>query len=358
MKDYFKKVAPVVFGSLLALILGASFVSAQTSVGLQIKPAVVDGTINPGETREYILTVTNISQAAETLYMSAQDIESVDDAGGPIFAKPGGSATGFELSSWITLPQAPFTLDPGTSKSISFSVRVPTNASPGSHFASVFFSDKPIAPQLSGSAVGFTVGSIVSLKIAGAIKEDAQLREFSTGKLVYATADVDFRVKVQNSGNVLVQPGGFIEITDMFGKKVGNVTVNDQLASTFPNANRVYPAEWKSDSFSFGRYQAVATLVYGDEARRTIYSTTSFWVLPLVPIAIVLGVLLTVVLLAYWLMHSYIQRKLRQMGVDNTSISTGYSKKYRQSSSRLMVVTMAVILLCIVFLVILFLMFA
>lgn len=353
MNEHFNKVVLALFGFFFAFLISAAPASAQTTIGLQLKPAVIEGQVNPGEVHEYSVSVTNISKASGTYYILTQDIKGVDDEGRPIFSNQG-EVTGYELSSWVTLPQTVLDLGPGETKTISFVVHVPAGASPGSHFASIFLSDKPTAPETSGTGVGFNVGSIISLRISGDIHEEAQLREFSTGKLVYGTANVDFNVKIQNLGNVLVQPTGSIEVTSMFGKKVATIDVNPALASTFPGASRTYLAQWASDSFAFGRYQALATLVYGDEARKTVYSTTSFWVLPLVPIAIVLGSLFAVVLFTYLMMRSYIRRKLRQMGAP----AAGYSRKYQRSSSRLMIVTMAVILLCIVFLVALFLMFA
>ena len=101
-------------------------------------------------------------------------------------------------------------------------------------------------------------------------------------------------------------------------------------------------------------------MAYGSDSKKTIYSTTSCWVLPLVPILSVLGGLFILVLLVYVLMKSYIRSKLRQMGVAHVSRADTdfYKKKYHKSSSRLVVVTMSVLLACIVFLVLMFLLFA
>ncbi len=359
MNDFFKRVVLIASGTLLLLLGTVSSVHAQTTLGLQLKPAVVEDQVNPGEAHQYSISVSNVSKVAGNFYISAQDIKGVDDQGRPVFSNQG-EVTGYELTSWITLPQSTLSLNAGETKTISFSVKIPSDASPGSHFASVFFSDKPIAPTTSGTGVGFNVGSIVSLRISGDIREEALLQEFSTSKLIYATANVDFRTKVQNLGNVLVQPTGIIQVTNMFGREVAKVPVNTSLASVFPKSSRTYPSTWKSDGFEFGRYQAIVSLVYGTDARKTIYSTTSFWVLPLVPILIVLGVLFGIVLLVYLLMKSFIRNKLRGMGVPNaTRADTDfYKKKYQKSSSRLIVVAMAVLLACLVFLVLMFVIFA
>jgi hypothetical protein len=357
MNNYFK-------GFVLAATLGpifllsAAFAYAQTpAVGLQIKPAVVEDNVAPGETHEYSLTVTNLSGTTKTLYVLSQDIKGVDDQGRPIFAAQGGEVTGFELSSWISLPVTQFNLDAGASKTIPFSVRVPGNASPGSHFASVFFSDHATQPTTNGTGVGFNVGAIVSLRIAGDIVEEASLREFSTSKLIYPNANVDFSAKIDNSGNVLVQPTGVIEITNMFGKQVANIAVNTDQASVFPKADRTFTANWTGSGLSFGRYEVVGSFVYGTDERKTISGTTSFWVLPLVPIGIVLGGFLILVLAAYFMMRSYIRRKLRQMGASSRADTDLYNRR-SGSSSRLVVVMLVVILVCVLFLMALFLLFA
>ncbi len=361
MNIFFRRAAKVVTGACLLVLsaYGAPLSHAQTAIGLQLKPAVVEDQVNPGEDHQYSLSVTNVSKIQTTLYILAEDIKGLDSQGRPIFSSPG-EVTGYELSSWITLPVTTLILAPGEVKNMPFSVRVPTGATPGSHFASIFFSDKPVAPTTSGTGVGFNIGAIVSLRISGDIQEEAQLREFSTNKLIYSSADVQFISKVQNLGNVLVQPTGVIQVTSMFGHEVANIPVNETLASVFPKADRSYTSQWKSDGFAFGRYQAIVSLVYGTDGRKTIYSTTSFWILPLVPILIIGGVLIGILILAYSLMKIYIRIQLKSMGVSRVSKADTdfYKKKYQKSNSSLVVVTIAVLLICIVFLVLMFVLFA
>lgn len=332
---------------------------AQTSAGLQLKPAVVEDQVNPGEVHQYTLSVTNVGKAAGIFYIHTLDIKGVDDGGRPIFSNHN-EITGYELSSWMSVPLQSVSLGTGESKTISFSVHIPTDASPGSHFASILFNDKPTAPTSSGTGVGFDVGAIVSLRISGDIHEEAQLREFSTDKLIYGTPNVTFTSKVENLGNVLVQPSGSIQITSMFGRQVANIPVNELLASVFPKANRTYTTKWASDTFAFGRYEAVVSLVYGSDARKTIYSTTSFWVLPIIPICIILGGVLVIIITIFALMKAYIRKQLRQMGVTKVTKADSdfYKKKYQKSVSKLVIVAMAMLLVCVVFLVLMFVLFA
>jgi hypothetical protein len=145
-----------------------------------------------------------------------------------------------------------------------------------------------------------------------------------------------------------------IEITDMRGKKVGSVEVNGGGAPVFPGSDRSYVTQWNYDGFAFGRYQAILALNYGDEAKKTISAAASFWILPLKMIALTLAAILAL----YGGVRMYIRNKLREMGASSSADASLYAKRYNRSGSRLFVVVLAAVLLCVVFLGVLFLMFA
>jgi len=359
MKETLRKAILIGAGLLLMTFAGAGTAFAQASEGLNIKPAIVEDNVKPGDSYRFSLAITNIGADDRTFYLSTQDIQGLDDNGLPIFA-PQGVATGYELSSWVELPSASITLKAGESTTVALTAHVPNGASPGAHFGAVFLSDKANQPGANGSGVGFNVGSIISLTIAGNITNDAKLREFSTGKVVYGVANVDFNTKIENLGNVLVRPHGVISITDMFGRNVANVEVNDSAAPVFPGSERIYATTWNSDSFAVGRYEAVGSFSYGDTEKKTISGSTSFWVLPLKPIAIFLGIIIGIVLALYVAVKLYIRRKLRDMGMTSASRTdmNFYARKYQRSGSRLIVITLAVFLVSVAFLAVLFFMFA
>lgn len=339
-----------------AMTLAPSFAAAQSPEGLELKPAVVEDNAAPGQIFQLTVRVTNIGRTDKTFYLSAKDIKGLDDAGLPVFASPE-ETTDYSLSSWIDVPKTPLTLKAGEMRAIPFSVRVPSDASPGAHFGGIFLTSE--APQLdaSGAAIGISVGTIVSLKIAGDVVEDAQLREFSTDRFVYGSSTVVFSARIANRGNVLVRPHGLIEVTDMFGKKVGSLTVNDSAAPVFPGSDKAYPVSWTAEGFAFGRYQAVVSLVYGDEARKTISGATSFWILPLTPILTVLGIVLALFLGLYLGVRRYIRKTLRSMGASAEQADHALARRGR-SASRLTVALAAVFVFVLLFLGFLFVFFA
>ncbi len=342
-----------------ASLFGVQFAAAQAGQGIQVKPAIIEDNVKPGQQFNFSFTFTNIGSTDQTFYLSAQNIKGLDSSGLPIFAAAGES-TGYELSSWINLPTDAITLHSGQSQTFNLTAQVPMGVSPGAHFGGVFITNQPPKVNSNGSGVGMSVGGIMSLTVAGNIVEDAKLQEFSTDKVVYSDPNVTFDTKVQNSGNVLVSPHGVIQVMDMFGHQVAVVTVNDSAAPVFPASERLYAASWKPAGFAFGRYEAIGAFSYGDTEKKTISGSTSFWILPWQPIALFLGSIIGVVLLMYATIRMYIRGKLRQMGV-----ATGgrgdmnfYAQKYQRSGSRLIVVTLVIFLFCVIFLSVIFFVFA
>jgi len=358
MKFIPARVLPGVVAAFLFLLPLAPAFAQQPAASLTLQPAVVEDNASPGQIYKFTLTATNDSNSTQTYYLQSQDISGLDDSGHPIFAQPGQQPTGYELSSWVRLPASSVTLGPGESQAVTVSVDVPQNASPGAHFAGVFFDVLPPQEQTTGAGVGYNVGAVVSLTIAGNVVEDASLREFSTDKFIYSVPDVTFAAKIDNSGNTLVRPNGIIQIHNMLGKDVATINVNSTGGAVFPGSSRTYSVEWKGGGLSFGRYEAVASLAYGDQARHTLTTTTSFWVLPLNLIGSVVGVLLVVVLGLWFFMRLYVRRKLRSMGVNTSGDAGYYQKRYGRSSSRLFVTALAIIVVCVFLLIILFLLFA
>lgn len=331
---------------------------AQTSEGIEIKPALIEERVVPGEKRTFYISVKNVTGSDKTLFLGVADIRGVNELGAPVFSE-NGEVTDYALSQWVSFKEGSVFLRADETKDVSFTVEVPAEASPGSHFGSVYFDSQPPQVGTTGSGVGIRVGNIISLRIAGETEESMRLREFSTNQFIYDAPPVTFTTTLENLGNVLLRPNGLIEITDMFGRQVGKVEVNETGASTFPASERSYQTVWNHDGFAIGRYQAIMSVVYGEDERKTVSSATSFWILPLKPILVLLGTIFALVISFYVLMKMYIAKKLREMGVTgNKGDSSYYARRYNRSSARLMFLMFLVFVLCLFGLVVLFLLFA
>ena len=87
---------------------------------------------------------------------------------------------------------------------------------------------------------------------------------------------VPFSFNFENTGNVHVRVTGKIEVTDMFGRKVGGIPTPEE--TVLPSSTRNFSATWLRDVL-FGRYVAKLTVTYG-AARRSQTATVVFWAIP------------------------------------------------------------------------------
>jgi hypothetical protein len=213
------------------------------------------------------------------------------------------------------------------------------------------------APDISqsGAAVGYQVANIVSIRVSGDAVETANIRQFSTGKFLYGSQNVDFQVRIENQGNVLVRPTGPLEIYNALGARVGEVAFNDTQAGVFPNDTREFALTWEGDEIGFGRYEAILSPVYGlDGARKTMSSTVTFWILPFSIIGPVLGVLAVVLLVTVIGVRIYIKRKVAQLSVGRRVVR----RKQAGGQSLLLVTLLAVLVVLAIFLLVMLLLFA
>jgi hypothetical protein len=351
----------LVFAAVLVFNPSIFKAEAQSAEGVSVKPVLVgeDKKFNPGDTFSDVLWVTNVSSEDKMFYISARDISGIDQSGGPIFSAAA-EKTGLELSSWVNLPVTSVVVKANETKEIPFSIKIPANANPGGHFGGIFFNVTPDKMKTIGSAIGYEVGTLINLTVAGNIVEEAQIREFSTDKNVYSRPTVGFKVKVENLGNVLIRPRGPLDITDSFGKKVGSLVMNDQNGGVFPKSTRTFEAKWEGNGLMLGRYQAVIGLVYGTEGMKTISQVVSFWIVPMDMILLVLGVIILLILVIVFSVKFYIKRKLREMGLASAgkAAPAGDVKESFAPFSKLAIIAITLIVLIFAFLLALFLLFA
>lgn len=296
----------------LFFLVASTTALAQGGAGIGLKPAITEKNANPGTQQTYTIEVTNLSGIEQMYYLFMRDIIAVENGGTPVFADENSEITGFEMSQWVTLSLEEMLLGSGETRSVDVTLNIPENATPGSHFAGMFVSMEPPKMRSVGAAVGYEVASIFSIRVAGDVVENAQIRQFSTGNFIYGESKVDFQARIENKGTVLVRPIGPLEVHNMFGKRVALMTFNESKAGVFPGAERDFDIVWEDEGPGFGRYEAVLSLLYGEQGRQsTISSTVTFWILPMNIFLPAMGSLAMVLLVTFISVKLYIRRKVQ-----------------------------------------------
>jgi hypothetical protein len=334
---------------------------AQGTAGVGIRPAIINEKLEPGEVRQFTIQLTNLSGTDQTYFLSRRDIIGVQPGGVPIFSDEDTVSTGYEISDWITLDKSEVFIPAEGSEAVSFLLTVPEGAVPGSHFGGVIVSVEPPEIRNSGASIGYEVANIVSIRIAGEANDAASIRQFATSQFIYGSTKVDFEARIENEGNTLVTPVGPLEISNMFGKRVAMLEFNETQSSVFPKTPNsdgfeTFNITWEDSGIGFGRYEALLSLVYGDEGKKnTISSTVTFWILPMNIIGPALLVLVLLLGSVYLFIRVYVRRSVALL-----SAGTARRLVRTRQRSQFPVVLLLVTMLAVtaLFLIILLLLFA
>jgi len=287
------------------------------AAGITIKPATFDHRLDPGQSLEITVTVENSGDQPLVLYPAVRDVVGMDEAGNPEFAKLDDPKTGGEMSSFVTFKEKMITVQPKGSYELIASVKLPENAPQGGLFGLVGVSQQPESTGETAVIVGMQTGTLVSLRVGDAI-DDAKVLEFRADKWFKGSSDTVFLTSIENNGTALVRPYGVIEIRDLFGRTIATSSFNSLRRGILPNAKAQMNSEWKPGRQLIGRFQATLAATYGEEVKKSLVSTATFWVFPVKLTTIVLGVAIVLLLAIYVWVRSYIRRALKGSGVDAT----------------------------------------
>lgn len=302
---------------------------------LSITPPLFQLNISPGQAWASQVKITNVNPYDITLYASVVDFDAEGEAGGAIFTPILGNESemdGSTMAHWVEVTSEPIFIKKEKSVDIPFFVQVPDNVSPGGHYAAILIGTQPI-DEGEGAFVRVSsyVTSLLFANVAGEVREDGRIREFSIDKAFYEEPDVDFTLRFENLGNVHLQPRGEIKIFNMWGKERGIVEINQNtnFGNVLPQSIRKFVFKWVAPDnfFEVGRYRAEITLTYGNNLHKTDFRTLDFWVVPLKPTLITLGILILFILFFAWIVRMYVRRAIKIqaqiLGVSDLSLHKG-----------------------------------
>lgn len=302
-----------------AFLLVPYMAVAAEKLVLTVTPPLFQLNIGPGEFWASSLKVINTNPYDLTLYASTMNFEATGEVGQGKFTplvKNDPEAASTTLAGWIEVEPGPFIVPREKSVEIPFSVRIPRDAPPGGHYAAILVGTQPPREAVEGASIQVSsfVSSLLFVSIKGDVMEDGDIREFFSERTFYQKPEVAFTLRFENKGNVHLQPQGDITIYNMWGKERGKIFINQKtnFGNVLPKSIRKFEFEWQGEAnpFEVGRYKAVATLAYGKEARQNISQTTYFWVVPLAPVAGILGGLALFILIMTLAIRAYIRRSL------------------------------------------------
>lgn len=313
-----------IFGVFLLL---PTWALAQQSVVLSVSPTKFDISANPSQTWTSSVRVINANPFPLTVYAEPVNFTSAGDSGvGSLMPILEPISDGSTLAEWIDVNKQSITIPAEQTVSIPFTVTVPESAAPGGHYAAILIGTQPVngtadQPQVQTAQV---VTSLLFLRVAGEIDERAAIRSFTTERQIYEQADITLQLRLENKGNVHLQPQGDIEIYNMWGQPRGVIPVNrnSQFGDVLPSNGggdntRTYRFQWTADwsLADMGRHRASVTLAYGEQVRQFVDATTYFWIIPWRVLLLVFLTIGLFLVLTVWAIKLYIRRMLQLAGI-------------------------------------------
>lgn len=280
--------AAAVTGSLLLPFAAGA---QQGQAGVALSPPTHEFTVAPGETIRKQIEVKNLGSESREFSTTVNNFNASGEEGGMAFSPFG------DLASWTTVAPASFSIPGDGTRVLDVTMIVPTNASPGGHYATVFAVAKPSAVAGgTGIGVGQYIGSNFLVNVTGFVREGGSIVEFSTVKPSYEQAEfLPFTLRIRNDGNTHIRPTGVIEIFKG-SAKVASASLNTDQGSVLPGSIRKFSAV-SEKTLPAGKYTARATLAFAGQTMQS--GTISFTVVgknPLLTISVVLGAAFILVL--------------------------------------------------------------
>ncbi|MFI5240580.1 MAG: hypothetical protein ACHQUB_02635 [Candidatus Saccharimonadia bacterium] len=250
--------------------------------GLELSPPIVQLSADPGQTIVTNIRIRNITQ--ENLYATpvADDFGAKGENGDPQILLDETQATRYSLKYWIE-GMAPILLVPNEIKTASVKIVIPANAEPGGHYGVVRFTATPAGLEGSGVALSASIGTLILLRVNGPVTEklslvDMFLSKNGTTGSFFENGPLMITQRISNSGTVHLEPIGSVIVTNMFGKKIASLDINNPPRNILPDSIRRFD-ETLTSTWMFGRYTASLKVTYG-QTNGSFVTSLSFWVIP------------------------------------------------------------------------------
>ena len=200
---------------------------------------------------------------------------------------------------WIQYDKTLYDIEPGSSVDVTYTVRVPKNATPGGHYGVLFAETQPNG-DVEGTAIAQKkrVGSILYATVKGNVT--------TAGK--YLGADLPFlqfkaplkiRQKVQNTGNTDFLVQSKVEVSDVFGTRK---FINQKEVPVLPSTTRSIENDWANPAW-IGLYKVEQSATFLDNSK-----SSSGYVL-LIPVWVYL---LVVLLIGARILYAVARRKSKK----------------------------------------------
>lgn len=311
----------VIFFLFVCLFLEPSYVVAANNAVLNIEPSIFMVNLKQGDLWSSSIKIKNDNQQDISYVVSLVDFKK--DEGGSFVPtldslRPVGVnfnvGSSNRLSNWIKPSKPKIIVRSNETVDLPFVIEIPEYAEPADYRAAILVSFLPDASQLSGSSLSVSsyVSSILSIKISGKKNGGIKIRQFSSSRLVYENPNITLILELENKDNGNFLADGFVEIKNIFGKRVANIKLNNETDKKTWGGSHSYVLNWepKGNSLNIGPYIATVTISNSGSDNKPVSSSSLFWIIPIRMILASTLLILISLILGDRLIGLYIRRKM------------------------------------------------
>jgi hypothetical protein len=303
MRYTYKKLAiiPLLFFAAIAVGILVTIHAQSVTPGLQVHPSNFAITLQPGQPTTETVYLDNRTNQEVPINVELRNFTANGEEGAVNLTT---DDTTYALAKWITVSPSIASIPPHMSQQFTFTITPPANAEPGGHYGSVVFATTPTKNlNGTGAALSEEVASLILATVPGNTTENASILSFNSDKNFYDFGPVTFNMRVQNSGQIHIQPMGQVLIKGTFGDQY---VANLQPYNVLPGAIRQIPIVL-THKLLIGKYTASVIAAYGSTNKQLVAST-EFYAFP-----VQYGLIVLVILIILFLMRKRFGKALKAL---------------------------------------------
>jgi len=263
--------------SAFAILTSAIFLffaaAARAALPVSINTTRIEINANPGDHVANSFTFWNGTEEFLPVNLAAGDVIPSDEEGHvTVIAN---APEGNSLKEWIHPEYPQIAVAPKTEFDFKFSVDVPTNADPGTHYGVLLVSTAPVT-EGAGAAVQTKIGPIILVKVSGIAEEHLALETLDIPDFL-DSPPIPIEARFKNAGTVHEAPEGRIEVRNTFGGLVATCTLPGR--NVLPAATRKIETQVTSNGLWLGRYTINLTATYGADNQQ-LRAERTIWIIP------------------------------------------------------------------------------
>ena len=225
---------------LLLAFIGPSVGRASAAQNITVSPTSIEQAVDAGKS---VSGTTELIDDGDTVY-TATVYATPYGVSGEDYNQSYQLQPGFgNAAKWFHFDKTSYQLQPHQTVSIPYTITVPAGTGPGGYYSVIFAEAQPQAATGSGVTVRKRVGTIVYLRVNGAVSEEGRVASWEV-PLWQTESAITGAVRLENKGNIHYSADVQMIVTDLFGRTKAQISTTRfvlpqtirRIELTWPNA--------------------------------------------------------------------------------------------------------------------------